>query len=132
MLVLVSSDNMGAGDSLIVRGMRFYGRHGVLKEEKILGQRFNVDVDVGSDLSVAGRTDQLSDTLNYVRVFQVAKEIVEGPPCNLVEKVAQNIADGVLRELPQAQHVRVRIMKPHVALPGVLDGIGVEIVRDRN
>lgn len=122
---------MGVPDRLLLRGLRFFGKHGVLKAEKELGQRFEVDVLVSADLSKAGKTDSISDTVNYVKIFDIVKTSVEGPPKNLVEAVAEEIAEKVLNKLPKAQDVRVKVVKPHVALPGVCDAIGVEIFRSR-
>ncbi len=122
---------MGAGDRLLLRGLRFYGKHGVLRAERELGQRFEVDVTVSADLSKACKTDSIKDTINYVRIFDIVKKSIEGPPKNLVEAVAEEIARNVLVTLPKVQDVSVRVVKPHVALPGVLDSIGVEISRSR-
>lgn len=84
-----------------------------------------------ADLSRACTTDDFNDALNYVAVFDAARLAVQGTPRKLVERVAADIADQVLKEISQAEEVKVRVIKPHVALPAVLDGIGVEIVRRR-
>lgn len=118
-------------DKLLVRGLRLFGRHGVLPEEKVLGQPFVVNVDIYADLRRAGKSDNFQHTLDYVRVVDVTKEVIHGKPRNLVEKVATDIAKGVFKELPQAQSVRVEVTKPHVAIPHNLKEIGVEIWRDR-
>lgn len=122
---------MPASDKLLLRGLRLYGRHGVHAAETALGQQFVVDVDVKADLSRACASDDFNDALDYVTVFDVAHRAVQGTPRRLVERVAADIAEGVLKEISQAEEVKVRILKPHVALPAVLDGIGVEIVRTR-
>ena len=118
-------------DRVFLEGMVFYGYHGVNPAERALGQRFIVDLDVVADLSAAGKSDDLQDTVNYSRLFQVAREIVEGPPHNLLEAVAEDIAARELAEFPVVE-VRVSIRKPGVAIRGsVLDAAGVEIVRER-
>lgn len=118
-------------DRLLVHGLRLFGRHGVLPAEKSLGQQFVIDVDVYTCTRRAGKSDDFAHTLNYVKVFEAAQRVVQGPSCDLVEHVAQRVADDVLRELADAQSVRVCVKKPHVALPAVLDYVGVEIWRDR-
>lgn len=60
----------GNGDRLILRGMRFHGKHGVLPEERTLGQKFDVDVDAWMDLSKAGETDQLDDSVSYTDIYR--------------------------------------------------------------
>ncbi|MBI2887439.1 MAG: dihydroneopterin aldolase [Chloroflexi bacterium] len=110
--------------------MVFFGHHGLLEEEARLGQRFVVDVELHTDLSAAGASDRLEETMDYRRAYQVVREVMEGPRCRLLEALAERVADGLMAELtPDA--VLVRIKKPGVALPGALDFSGVEIVRRR-
>ena len=123
---------MPPADKLLLRGLRLYGRHGVHAAENALGQQFLVDVDVTADLSRACATDDFNHALDYVRVFEAARAAVQGHTRHLVERVAADIAHHVLQDIHQATQVRVRVLKPHVALPAVLDGIGVEIVRRRS
>lgn len=120
-------------DKLILRGLRLYARHGVHKAEQALGQHFLVDIDLHADLSTACHSDRYEDTLDYVRIFDIARHAVQRQPTrNLVEKVAHDIATALLCEVQGAQRVRVRLVKPCVALPAVIEGgIGVEIERVR-
>ena len=119
------------GDRILLTGMTFYGYHGVRPEEKELGQRFVVDLELELDLSAPAVSDDLRDTVDYSRVYQVVREIVEGPSRNLLEAVAEETARGVLSAFP-VDGVRVRVTKPHVSIRGaVLDGAGVEIYRTR-
>ena len=120
-----------AADRVFLEGVVFYGYHGVNPEERSLGQRFVVDLEVTADLSAAGSSDDLAQTINYSRLFQVAREVVEGEPHNLLEAVAQDIAGRVLAGFP-VDEVRVRVRKPGVAIKGsVLTSAGVEVVRHR-
>lgn len=119
------------GDKILLRGLRFFGKHGVLDAERRLGQMFSVDVSISADLRPAGVSDDLKDTVDYARVFHIVKGVVEGTPMRLVESVAERIAADVLSTQRCATDVRVRVTKPHVALAGQLDAIGVEIVRSR-
>ena len=59
------------------------------------------------------------------------REIVEGPPQQLIEAVAERIAGKVLREHPSVAGITVSVVKPHVAVGGVLESLGVEITRQR-
>jgi 7,8-dihydroneopterin aldolase/epimerase/oxygenase len=120
-------------DALLLRGLSFFGHHGVLKAEQTLGQRFVVDMRVETDLGVAGKSDALADSLDYVELYNIVKEVVEGPAPRrrLVEALAQDIAQRVLDEHARASSVQVTITKPHVAVPNV-DALGVEIFRSRS
>ena len=118
-------------DSISLTNMRFRGRHGVLARELENAQQFEVDVELYLDLRAAGRSDELSETIDYRGVFDVSRNVVEGPSCNLIEALAERIAAGVL-SLPGGDalsEVVVRVRKPEVDLGGALDGAAVEIRR---
>src|SRR5215207_11177505 len=83
-------------DRILLKGMVFHGRHGTLPAERELGQPFIVDIEVYLDLRPAGLSDDLTQTVDYSEVHRQAKEIVEGPPVNLTETVAEMIAGKVL------------------------------------
>ncbi len=63
-------------DEIIIRGMQFYGYHGVFPEETITGQRFCVDVYLRLDLQEAGRSDSVKHTVDYGKVYEVTRTIV--------------------------------------------------------
>ncbi|KAG6535006.1 hypothetical protein ZIOFF_008923 [Zingiber officinale] len=116
-------------DKLILRGLKFHGFHGVKPEEKKLGQKFVIDVDAWLDLNDAGKSDDISDTVSYTDIYRIVKEVVEGPSQNLLESVAHLIANTTLLKHPQISAVRVKVGKPHVAVHGTIDYLGVEILR---
>lgn len=123
---------MEGRDRIILEGMVFHGRHGVLPAERELGQPFVVDVTLYLDLRPAGLSDDLMETVNYGEVHRLARQVVEGEPANLVETVAERIASAVLEEHPSVEATRVKVEKPHVRLDDtVLDGSAVEILRRR-
>ena len=80
-------------DYIHLNEMEFYGYHGALPEETKLGQRFRVTVSLATDLSEAGKTDDLDKTVNYAEVYSVCRSIVEGEPVKLIETVAEKIAE---------------------------------------
>ena len=119
-------------DLILLEGMVFFGRHGTLPAERELGQRFVVDLALQLDLRPAGQTDDLARTVDYGDVFRRVRAIVEGPPVNLTETVAERIAEAVLAGYPSVEGVRVKVAKPQVRLDGtVLTGSAVEIARRR-
>jgi 7,8-dihydroneopterin aldolase/epimerase/oxygenase len=122
-----------AEDRILLEGMVFHGRHGTLPAERELGQPFVVDVELRLDLRPAGLSDDLTQTVDYGEVHEQVKEIVEGPPVNLTETLAERIAATVLEEHPPVEAVRVKVAKPHVRLgETVLEGSAVEILRRRD
>jgi dihydroneopterin aldolase len=117
-------------DKITLKGMRFFGYHGVFPEEAKLGQSFIVDVELYADLRAAGETDELSRTINYAAVYAAVKEIVEGHPFRLIEAVAERVAGRIL-EAFRVREVVVRVHKPNAPIPGPIDCVTVEIRRSR-
>jgi len=75
-------------DTITIKGMHFYGYHGCLPEEQRTGQPFHVDAVLYADLSKAGASDELNDTIDYSRVYQLVQSIVEGRTYRLIERLA--------------------------------------------
>jgi 7,8-dihydroneopterin aldolase/epimerase/oxygenase len=118
-----------ASDSIRLTGLTFYGYHGVLPEERRLGQRFVVELELNLDLAPAGRSDDLTDTVNYSELYRLVRDVVEGEPRNLLEAVAEQIAETVQKQTG-AETVRVRVAKPWAPVKGMAAGVvSVEIVR---
>ncbi|MCH8311056.1 MAG: dihydroneopterin aldolase [Chloroflexi bacterium] len=118
-------------DKIILSGMVFYGFHGANSEEKELGQRFIVDLEIEYDLRAAGESDNLTDTVNYSRFYHAVKEVVEGPSLNLLEAVAERIVSNILQRYP-VESAMVRLKKPEVPIKGsILDYAAVQIYRRR-
>jgi dihydroneopterin aldolase len=118
-----------AYDRLLLEGLQFFGHHGDVEAERALGGRVDVDVEIRADLHVAGRTDQLSDTLDYVRCYETVRHVVETRQHNLLETVAEGIAAALLAD-ERIDGVRVRVAKqPPIA--GVFHRFAVIIERER-
>jgi len=119
-------------DEVFLEAVRFYAYHGVNHEERVQGQRFVVDVRLATDLRAAGVTDDLTQTVNYSAVYKRVKAIVEGPPRDLIEALAEDIASALLADFSASTAVTVMVRKPEVALKGaMLDAAGVRIHRTR-
>lgn len=117
-------------DSICLRGLEAYGYHGVLPEERLLGQTLIVDLTVGCDLRRAGETDDLSNSISYVDLARIVQDVVAHTPFQLLEAVAEAIASRVLL-LPQAQRAQVRIEKPRPPIPNLKGSVSIEIRRQK-
>lgn len=119
-------------DTISLTGITLYGYHGARPEERALGQRFVVDVDLEADLRHAAATDDLDATVNYSEAYQLVAAIVAGEPVNLLETLGERIARTMFERFPQVQRSRVRIAKPGVAIAGsILREAAVTIDRTR-
>ena len=118
-------------DKILLKGLAFYGHHGVSPHEKALGQRFIVDVTMECNARVAGLSDDLADAVDYVPAYEIVKAVMEGESKDLIESVAEDIAAQILETL-NVSAVRVTIKKPEVAIRGsILSYAGLEIYRRR-
>ena len=118
-------------DKILLKGLAFYGHHGVSPHEKALGQRFIVDVTMECDARAAGLSDDLADAVDYVPAYEIVKAVMEGESKDLIESVAKDIAGQILETL-NVSAVRVTIKKPEVAIRGsILSYAGLEIYRRR-
>lgn len=119
-------------DYIHLNEMAFYGYHGVLPEETKLGQRFRLTVSLATDLSTAGKTDNLNETVNYAEAYAVCRTIIEGPPMQLIEAVAEKVAESLLKQFADKVFgVRVVLIKPDPPIPGHYTSVSVDITRGR-
>jgi len=117
-------------DQIQLRGLRFYGTHGVLAEEHARSQPFEVDVDLFLDLGPAGASDELGDTVDYGRLCELTRAVVEGPSANLLEHLAERIADGALEiSSGRARQVVVTLRKLRPPVPIDITSAAVKICR---
>ena len=119
-------------DRIVLVGMAFEARHGVNDWEKTQAQRFEVDVELILGTRRAGTADELAQTIDYRDVYEAVRRVIEGPPVDLIESLAESIAQDALAANRRARKVIVRVRKPEVQLGGPLAYAGVEIIRRRN
>lgn len=117
-------------DSIEVTGIRAYGYTGFLPEERILGQWFEVDLTLWLDLKISAKSDDLNDTADYRQAISIVKHIIKTAKFALVEKLAEVIADDILKLEPVNQ-VRVRLSKPAPPIPDFEGKIIIDITRSQ-
>ncbi|MEU7003292.1 dihydroneopterin aldolase [Nonomuraea sp. NPDC046570] len=119
-----------SADRIALTGLRARGRHGVLPAERELGQEFVVDATLFLDTAPAAAGDDLTKTVHYGELAQALVAVVEGEPVDLIETLAQRLADVCLAsELVQAAEVSVH--KPAAPIPLPFDDVVVTILRRR-
>ena len=118
-------------DTIQVKNIRCYGYTGFLQEEQILGQWFDVTLTLWVDLLPAGKTDQLTDSVDYRQAIALVKQLVSQEKFALVERLTQAIADAVLT-LNRVKKVRVQLTKVAPPIPDCSGQIVIDITRDRS
>ena len=115
-------------DSIQIREIRAYGYTGLLPEEQVLGQWFEVDLTLWLDLAPAGDSDEIADTVDYRQAIAIVKRIVTSQKFALVERSAKAIAEEILT-LDLVQQVRVQLTKPAAPIPDFGGRITIDITR---
>jgi len=114
-----------------IKNMVFYGYHGVKSEENSLGARFEVDIEMYSDLNEAITTDKLEYTINYNDVYHLVETTVTARKFYLIEALAGEISQRLLQQYPSLEKVNICVRKPNAPIKGVLDYVEVEIEQAR-
>ena len=117
-------------DTITVTGLRAHGFHGVLASEREAGQDFVVDLELRVDLAAAGNTDSLTNTVDYAAVSKKVVAIIESEPVDLIETLANQIADSLL-EFARVESVRVTVHKPQAPIAATFSDVAVSIERSR-
>ncbi len=118
-----------SGDIIRIRNASFYAYHGVATDEQNLGGKFEVDVDIRSDLTGAKVSDDLRQTINYEVVYGIIRTIVTSRKFFLLEALAHAIASGLLTEFPRIDEITVRVRKFHPPVKGVVDFVEIEVTQ---
>lgn len=120
------------GDRIILRDLGFFGYHGVMPEEAVLGQRFFIDLTCGVDLGQAARSDALEHSISYAEMYDVAKAAFEERRFKLIEAVGQHIVDRLFEAFPAIRWVQVRVKKPSAPIAMVAGEAAIELHRHRD
>ena len=115
-------------DCIHLTGIRCYGYTGYLTEEQVLGQWFEVDLALWLDLSVAGKNDNIDDTLDYRSIISSVQHLVKTSKFALVERLATAIAELSLDSKGVTQ-VQVRLTKLAAPIPDFTGKITIELTR---
>ncbi|MFE6863939.1 dihydroneopterin aldolase [Nocardia sp. NPDC057668] len=117
-------------DRIELRGLRVFGHHGVFDFEKRDGQEFVVDLTLWTDFTAAAKSDDIADTVHYGELADLAVRVVGGPPRDLIETVAAELADAVLAD-PRISAVEVVLHKPSAPIPHAFSDVRVVTSRRR-
>ena len=117
-------------DKISILGITGFGYHGVLESERERGQDFSVDIFLKLDLRNAGESDNLAHTINYAEVASLVHKRIVGEPVNLLERLAELIAQDVLENF-NVQEIEVTVHKPQAPIPVSFHDVSVTIQRSR-
>ena len=119
-------------DKIILTGIEIFGHHGCSVEEQNRGQIFKVDLELNLDLSKSCASDELTDTVDYATILFEVEKIVAGKPRKLIETVAAEIAEKILRDFNLIESLTVTLHKPDAPLPIKYFDAAIKIFRTKN
>lgn len=118
-------------DQIKITGISGFGYHGVLESERSVGQNFSADITISLSTRAAGKSDDLTKTINYAEVAELVHEFIIGESVQLLETLAEKIASAILAVYQLANEVHVTIHKPEAPITIPFLDVSVTIQRSR-
>ena len=119
-------------DSILIRGLEFYGYHGASDEEQKVGHRFIADATLTVDTRSAGQSDNLNETVSYAEVAAKILAIGTETKYRLIETLLAHIVREIFADFPRVQKIRLCIQKLCPPMNAIVASVGVEIERERD
>ncbi len=123
--------NLETDDVIILKGLAFYGYHGVMPEEGKVGCRFSLDVTCGLDLRAAAKSDDVDETISYEFIFNIVRDAFGEHRFKLLEALAQHIVERLFEAHEEINWVQIRVAKPEAPIPVVTGEFAVKLTRQR-
>jgi dihydroneopterin aldolase len=120
--------NARVADEIAITGLECFAHHGVFDFERRDGQVFVIDLVLGVDTAPAAASDDLRDTVDYGSLVAAVKSAVERDPVDLIETLAQRIADVCLLD-NRVEWVRITVHKPHAPIDATYSDVALTITR---
>ena len=116
-------------DKIFVKDLEVFAHHGVMQQEKELGQKFLISLELFLDLKEAGKSDDLNGTVNYGELCHEAEKEFQRENYDLIERSAEKLAEFILLNYNKVERVKVSIKKPWAPIGRSLLYAGIEIDR---
>jgi dihydroneopterin aldolase len=118
-------------DTITVKNLKVFACHGVNDFEKTDGQFFYIDIEARVDLSKAGLSDNLEDTVSYAKIAKTAISAFTAQADNLLERAAQRVADALFESFDKITGLVIEVKKPDAPIKADFEYVSVRIERER-
>jgi 7,8-dihydroneopterin aldolase/epimerase/oxygenase len=115
---------------IILEDIEFFAYHGCFKEEKVIGNKFIVNLEIETDTSKSEKTDKLDDTINYQEVYNIINEIMS-ESCDLLEHLGAKIIDAIMLKFTTIHEIKVKVSKLNPPMGSKMRAVSFETVRSR-
>jgi dihydroneopterin aldolase/2-amino-4-hydroxy-6-hydroxymethyldihydropteridine diphosphokinase len=119
-------------DKIFIDSLEIFAKHGVLKEENALGQKFIVSAVLECDTRAAGMSDMLEKSVNYADVCELIEKVMSDNTYRLIEAAAEKIAESILLAYNMVKRVTINLKKPWAPILMNVNTVGIEITRGRH
>lgn len=117
-------------EEIIVKGLKIFAYHGVNPEETENGQEFELDITMYADLSVARKSDDLEDTVNYAKARKIINAAMLDRPYKLIERAADEVAQRIIDNFDKIKKVEVLLKKPNAPMSCKFDYVAVRLTKE--
>ncbi len=117
--------------TITIRGAEVYAHHGVGDAEQELGGRYSFDLSYRTDIAAAAGSDELAQTVDYVAVYNAARDVIVNTRRHLLESIVSEIGRVLLDRFPEITSVDVRLRKMHAPILGIVDSVEIEYCLSR-
>jgi dihydroneopterin aldolase len=119
-------------DTVFISNLCVHGYHGVFQEERSIGQKFHIDIECNVKKRNYNTPDAYNTVVCYGEICSLVQSVSDAGPYQLIETLANKIAETILQNQPLIDKVRLRIQKPSAPVKAVFDAVGVEVERARD
>ncbi|MDR0738740.1 MAG: 2-amino-4-hydroxy-6-hydroxymethyldihydropteridine diphosphokinase [Oscillospiraceae bacterium] len=118
-------------DKIIIKNLEFFCYHGVHEEERKIGQKFLIDIELFLDFKSSSKSDSIKETISYSKVIKFVKEIMLRKKYKLIESIAENLAENILEEFFSVKKTKIIVKKPNAPINLSFEYVAVEIIREQ-
>ncbi|HUX95934.1 MAG TPA: dihydroneopterin aldolase [Bacteroidales bacterium] len=111
-----------------IEGMEFYSFHGHYQEERIVGNKFLVDLTLETEMQIPAESDNLKDAVNYQHAYQIVKQEME-KKSHLLEHIAGRILNSLYSEMQGIKKATVKVSKLNPPMGGKISSVSVVLIR---
>lgn len=114
---------------ILIEGMEFYAFHGHYEEERVVGNRFLLDIVIDTDLTPAAKSDRIESALNYQTVYKLIRDEMQVKKSHLLENIAKRILDRIYGHFDNIEKISLKISKMTPPLGGQVEKVSIIMER---
>ena len=127
----MSTKEFDNSDKILIKDLKLYAYHGVISQEKELGQFFLLDLTMHTNFSEAIKSDSVEKAINYADIIEFLKIKFIEKKFNLIESAANFLCISLLEKFPEIKKITVILKKPNAPINAEFSYVAAEITKTR-